>query len=197
MIRQISALSVVLVIIMGHTGMATTRRLERLGEIRGSSFLAIQSAITALRRGSPDLAQTTIEVVRDGDSQIVILDDQSVPSGPHGISALRLEPRAQLSAPDVVALRSRIAQTQLLDRIQGHNFRAIEVAMQEFRARYSPDLDDYNIKVLRKGESGDSLVVIILDKVRPRGSRGSVGEPGFEVELNSRDLRVLRANFIR
>ena len=86
-----------------------------------------------------------------------------------------------------------MGRIQMLDRIQGSSFLAIQAAMGIFQ-QHNPDLAQYKVEVV--GE-GDSVVVIFADKDRPDGTRGSVGKSGFEVELNAGDLRVLRSNFVR
>ncbi len=66
--------------------------------------------------------------------------------------------------------------------------KAIEVFQQK-----NPNVDSaqYKIEVIKKGES---VTVDFLPKDRPAGS---LGGPGFEVEMNEKDLTVLRSNFIR
>lgn len=84
-------------------------------------------------------------------------------------------------------------QIQFLDPLQDSSVRAIQVAKEVFQ-QHDPDLTQYNIEVVR---DGGSVVVIFAYKDRPAGTRGSVGKSGFEVELDARDLRVLRSNFVR
>jgi len=86
-----------------------------------------------------------------------------------------------------------MGRIHMLDRIQGSSFLATQAVVVVFQ-RHNPDLTQYKIEVVREGDSG---VVIFADKNRPEGTRGSVGKPGFEVELNAGDLRVLRSNFVR
>ena len=83
---------------------------------------------------------------------------------------------------------------KVLDTIQGSSYLAIQAAMGVFQ-RHNPDLALYKIEVVR---DGDPLVVIFTDKDRPSGARGNIGaRPGFEVEMDARDLHVRRSNFIR
>src|SRR5436189_44491 len=88
---------------------------------------------------------------------------------------------------------SNSSPIQVLDTIQGSSFLAIQTVMGIFQ-KHNPDLTHYKIEVVREG---NSEVVIFADKDRPEGTRGSVGKPGFEVELSAGDLRVLRSNFVR
>ena len=70
----------------------------------------------------------------------------------------------------------------------------IRAAEPEFQ-RKQLDLDKYNISVV---EQGNSVVVILSSPGSPKGARGSIGaHPGYEVEVNKRDLKVLRSNYVR
>lgn len=193
MIRMVSAVMVALVMIGGQIVMANSKQIQFLDTIHGSSFLAIQSAMEVLRRHNPDLSQFKIEVLYEGNSVVIILADKNEPTSSRGNLGVRLEPREELSAQDLRTLRSNMGQIQLLDRIQGSSFLAIQTAIMIFQL-HKPDLSQYNIEVVREG---DSVVVIFADKDRPTGTRGSIGKPGFEVELNAQDLRVLQSNFVR
>jgi len=173
--------------------MANSGQIQFLDMIQGSSFLAIQSAMEVLQRHNPDLAKYGIEVVREGNSVVVILADKDESANPREDFGVSLEPKMELSLKELSFLRSNMEQIQMLDQIQGSNFLAIQAATEVFQ-RYNPDLANYKIEVVREG---DSVVVIFADKDRPDGTRGSVGKPGFEVELNVQDLRVLRSNFVR
>jgi hypothetical protein len=94
----------------------------------------------------------------------------------------------------VVAAMASTGSIVTYDTILGSHFRAVEQAVKVFTSR-NLDLNFYKITVVREGSS---LVVIFTDKDAAMGGRGSPGtRPGFEVELDEKDLRVLRANFIR
>ena len=98
---------------------------------------------------------------------------------------------------DVIVLprSARARGAVVLDSIDARNARAIATAADVFKRHYNADLRDYNIEVVR---DGNSIVVIFLDKDREPGTRGSTGgRPGFEVELDARDFRVIRSNFLR
>ncbi len=91
-------------------------------------------------------------------------------------------------------LMSNTAQIQVLDTIQGTNFIAVQAALPTF-GRTGLDLASYRITVL--GE-GNSLIVTFTDKNGPAFGRGSPGiRPGYQVELDRNDLRVLQASFLR
>jgi hypothetical protein len=166
--------------------MATTGEIKVLDSILGSSFLASQAAMGVFQRHRPDIAQGSIEVLREGDSDFVVYTDRHRQLGVRAGTAVELDTR------DLKTLLSNTNRIKV-DTIQGSSFLAIGAAMEIFR-RYEPDLVKYRIEVVR---DGDSLVVIFTDKDRLPGTRGSIGLPGFEVAFDARDRRVLRSNFIR
>jgi hypothetical protein len=172
-----------------QAAMSDTDRVKVLDTIRGSSVLAIQSALEVLRLRSPDVARFQIRVGREDTSEVVIL------AGHGGDLGVRPASKAKLSARELAAIRSSPSRFAVLDTIDGSLFRAIQVARKAFFRRYKPDLTQYQIKVVRERSS---VVIIFADKDWQAGTRGmSAGRPGFEVELNASDLRVLRSSFIR
>lgn len=173
--------------------MPSSAQLKFLDTIQGCSFLSIQSAMEVLKHHNPDFERSKIEVIRKGNSAVVILADKNEPANTKKSLGVMLESKAELNAHDLSVLRSDEDQIQLLDKIQGSSFLPIRKAVEIFQ-RHNPDLTQYNIKVVREG---DSLVVLFSDKDRPAGIHGSIGKPGFEVELNARDLTVIRSNFVR
>lgn len=160
--------------------------IKVLDRIQGSSFLTSQVAMGALKRHTPDIAPNSIEVIRDGGSEFVVFTDKNRQLG------VRAGTEVVLNAHDLHVLLTNKDRIKV-DTIQGSSFQAIEAAMEVFK-RHSPDLVFYKIDVVREK---DSILVIFLDKDQQAGTRGSLGRPGFEVELNARDLRVLRSNFVR
>jgi hypothetical protein len=68
---------------------------------------------------------------------------------------------------------------------------AAEPVLQEKKI----DLDKYTISLL---EQADSVTVILKSGDSAPGGRGSTGkDPGFEVEISKKDLKVLRSNYVR
>ncbi len=193
MIRLVLTLIVTLVSIGGIKEMPNSARLKIIDTIQGSSFLSVQSAMEVLKHHNPDLAQSKIEVIRKGISIVVILVDKNEPENSKKSIGVMVDSNAELNARDLHVLRSDEEQSQLLDQIKGSSFPPTLKAFEIFRQR-NPDLTQYDIKVVSKR---DSLVVIFSDKDRPAGIRGSIGKPGFEVEMNARDLTVIRSNFVR
>ena len=173
--------------------MANSGPIQLLDSIQGSSFLAIQSVRDMLQRRNPDFSRSKFQVVRRMNAVVVVLDEQDAQGNSRGEFAVDVESRTELSAQEVRILVSNLSQRQLLDHVHGSNFLAIQAAMQVFQ-QHRPDLAKYRIEVIR---DGDDLAVLFADKDRPPGTRGSVGLPGFEVELDARDRTVIRSSFVR
>ena len=167
--------------------------MQLLDTIQGSIFLAILSTMGSFQYHNPDLAQSKIEVIREGNSVIILLADKNDFANTQNILGVRLESKEELNPQDISNLWSHRDKIQLMGRIQGSSFLFIKKAVEVFQ-QYNPDLTGYNIEVVREG---DSIGVIFADKDRPTGTLGSVGKSGFEVELNAQDLTVIRSNFVR
>jgi hypothetical protein len=88
---------------------------------------------------------------------------------------------------------SQSSQFQLLDPTLPDSVHAIRIASEVFR-EHKPNLDDYNVQIVR---DRDAVVVIFVSKQRPQGTRGVGAVPGFEVELDPHDLHVVRSHFVR
>ena len=142
---------------------------------------------------NPELAQSKIEVMREGNSMVVIFTSKNDPTNIQKTFGVRLEPKEELSTQELNILRSHMDQTQFLDEIQGSNFILIQKATEIFR-QYNIDLMFYNIEIVH---DNDSVIVIFTDKNRSTDTLGSVGKSGFEVKLNSQDLTVIRSHFVR
>lgn len=173
--------------------MANPRKIQLLDSIQGSSYLAILSALEVIEHYHLNLLQFEFKLVaKDNSITVVLIDKADAKATREGIG-INLESRKELSPPELSRLQSDTDSTQIIDQIQGSSFLAIQAATRVFQ-RYDPDLMDYKIEVVREG---NSVVIIFTDKDRLAHTRGSVGKPGFEVELNAQDLQVLRSNFIR
>lgn len=91
-------------------------------------------------------------------------------------------------------IMSDTAKLETIDTIRGKSYLAVQAAVRELQ-RKNLDVVGYKIQVLKEG---NSVFVIFLDQHQPEGTLGSVGaKPGFEVELDARDLSVRRSNFVR
>lgn len=83
---------------------------------------------------------------------------------------------------------------QPIDSIAGGSLRIIEAALPKFEER-GLKLDKYAVSVF---EQEDSFVVVFDDPQRPQGRRGSQADLiAFEVEVEKKGLRVIRANYVR
>jgi len=162
--------------------------------IQGSSFLAVQAAMKAAQRHHLDSLNCKILVMRDDVSVVVVFGESDRLDRAEGDLGVRQETDKELSPSELRALLSATGQVELLDTIQCSSVPPIEAALPVFQ-RYNPDLKRYRISVVREKES---IAVTFTDRGTQPGGRGHAGPMlGFEVELNARDLHVLRSNFIR
>jgi hypothetical protein len=163
--------------------------------IQGANFLAMQAGVAALHEHERDLPARKVIAARDGKSVVVLLADLSEPAGPRRSLGVRLDPNVELSSQEVQSLLADLEKLEVLDTLQGQNYLAAYTAALAFQRKREADLTQYQIKVVR--ERG-SLVVIFVDKDRKPGMRGGGGRiPGFEVNLDPKDLQVLKAHFLR
>jgi hypothetical protein len=92
------------------------------------------------------------------------------------------EPLAQSNPPRVIA------------EFTGASLKWIHVAEAEFQRRML-NLDNYTVRVV---ERDDSVVVSLSALDAVKGTRGSSGSyPAFEVEIDKKDLKVVRSNYVR
>jgi hypothetical protein len=89
---------------------------------------------------------------------------------------------------------NNIVYPEVLDVIRGKSFLAVQAAAQEL-ARRNLDIVGYRIQVIMT--EPNSVIVTFIDQNQPDTVLGSIGKPGFEVELDSRDLSVRRSNFVK
>lgn len=107
--------------------------------------------------------------------------------GVFAIVYILLHPYPEVSMTHVTSHRQ-------VETISGKAFAAIQAALPEI-ARYDLNVMDYNIKVISDGQR---LVVIFADPNISPGVKGSGGEqPGVEVLLDIRDLRIISSHLIR
>jgi hypothetical protein len=193
MTRHASAELVAIVMMGAQMVMANSGPIQFLDSIHGNSFLAIQSTMEVFQRRKLDLARSRFEVARTGDSLVVILTEQHGPGKTREKVGVSVETKMELSPQDLAAVISNTDRYLLVDHILGSNLVAVQTAVRVF-AQHQPDLRQYKIDVIR---DGDALAVLFADKDRPPGIHGSVGQAGFEVELNAQDMTVVRSNFVR
>ncbi|NTW89119.1 MAG: hypothetical protein HGB26_08435 [Desulfobulbaceae bacterium] len=93
----------------------------------------------------------------------------------------------------LVAL-SRMGFGQSEVTIRGDLFLVIESASKVFRA-HNPNIAGYNIVVM---DEGSTLTVLFLNRNRPKAVVGNPGPlPEFEVHFDAKDLKILKAHFVR
>ncbi len=165
-----------------------------LDTLQGSSYLAIESALKTLERWGLDLTNSTITVLREKESPVVVVEQTTPGTGAVERRGARVDPNVELTPAEMNRLTSAPVPAKVEDRIQGSSFPPIHVAAEVFRKKIS-DLSGYRIRLMREG---DSLVVAFTDKDAVPGARGGGGKRlGFEVEMNAGDLVVKRSNFLR
>jgi hypothetical protein len=84
-------------------------RIHLLDRIQGNSFVMIQAAMGIFQRHNPDLTDYKIEVVREGDSVVVIFADKDRPEGTRG-SIGKAGFEVELNAGDLRVLRSNFVR---------------------------------------------------------------------------------------
>jgi hypothetical protein len=174
--------------------MSKTGPIKVLETMQGSSYLTIESALKTLERWGLDVPNSTITVLRDKETPVVVVERMTPGTGAAERHGARVEPDVELTADEVNRLTSAPDPAKAQDKIQGSSLPAIRVAAEVFRKKI-PDLSGYRIALMSEG---DSRIVAFTDKDAPPGSRGGGGTRlGFEVEMNARDLVVRRSNFIR
>lgn len=174
--------------------MSKTGPIKILETMQGSSYLAIESALKTLERWGLDMPNSTITVLRDKETPVVVVERMSPGTGAAERHGARVDPNVELTAEEVNRLTSAPDPAKVQDKVQGSSLPAIRVAAEVFRKKI-PDLSGYRIALMSEG---DSLVVAFTDKDARPGARGSGGSRlGFEVEMSARDLAVRRSNFIR
>jgi hypothetical protein len=178
----------------GQHPMSNPSPLKVLDTVQGSSFLAIASVLQVFERHNLKLSQYKIFVVLEGElPTIVFRVKEGAGSSPRDFG-VRAGSNLQLSPPDLSFLLSKMEHLKVVDTMQGTSVPPIETAAAIFQQR-NTDIAQYKITLLSEGQSE---VVTFVDKGTKPGTRGGLGKhPGFEVEMNATDLRVLRSNFVR
>ena len=83
---------------------------------------------------------------------------------------------------------------RVIAEFNGASVKWIHAAEPEFQRRHL-NLDKYIVSVV---EEGDSVVVTLSAPDAVKGMRGSSGSyPAFVVEVSRKDMKVVRANYIR
>ena len=174
--------------------MSKTGPVKVLDTMQGTSYVAVESALRTLERWRLDLPSSTITVLRDKETPVVIVERMIPGTSAAERHGARVDPAVELTAAEMNRLTSAPDSAKLEDKIQGSSFPPIRVAVEVFRKKI-PDLSGHQITLMSEA---DSQVVSFTDKDAAPGARGGGGRRlGFEVEMNTRDLAVRRSNFIR
>lgn len=176
-------------------------QIAELDKCLGSNLLRIQTAIEVIEIPPLKLAHYKIIVVSEKDIDFVLFIDKSERVNTRenlGVQYVLKDKKKsghKIPPDQIRTLLTKMDQLKTLDILEGSNLLAIRAAIPVFLKSKKVKLTEYKIDVVR---DGDSTIVIFVDKDRKRGVRGhNVNRPGFEVELNPKDLKVLRSNFLR
>ena len=90
--------------------MANMSQITVLDTIQGSSVLVIQATMEVLQRHNLDLTQYKIDVVREGNSVVVIFTDKDRQVGTRGNLSARPGFEVELNAHDLHVLRSNFVR---------------------------------------------------------------------------------------
>ena len=92
------------------------------------------------------------------------------------------------------ALMAQSVPPKVTAEFPGASLKWINIAEAEFQ-RKKLDVDKYTVSVV---EQDDSVTVALTSSDSVQGARGSTGSyPGFVVEINKKDMKVVRSNYIR
>jgi hypothetical protein len=87
-----------------------------------------------------------------------------------------------------------IQPLRVVAEFPGSYMKWIRAAEPEFQ-RKQLDLDNYNISVV---DQESSVVIVLTSSDASKEGRGSTGtHPGYEVEVNKKDQKVARSNYVR
>lgn len=174
---------------MAQTTASTSNQIRDEDKLRGSSFLAIQSALPVFQAHGLNPAQYRVVVSGAGHSAVTVFVEKESQARSVGVRQGQ-----ELSPADLSAAMSQLDPAQPRDAIQATSIAPVAVAVGALR-RFNPDLNHYLITLARDKES---MFVIFTDADAPVGGFGSSGKrPGYEVQLNAQNLTVVRSNLIR
>ena len=190
--RRLFATAASVVLLEGFSAMAESAPIRSLEKISGRGFQAIQSVIDLLQRRRPELYDDRLDVLQAGQQEVVLLTPPPTPIGGRPIGAL-VQPPRDLTGDEMQLLLSRLGQMQSLGSLEARHYPVLQRGVTVFAQR-GLDLGAYQIQLVSEGAT---LAVLFADRTREPGTKGSTGQPGFEVVFDAADLSVLRANFVR
>lgn len=180
---------------LSHPGqsMSTPIQLRVADTLQGETYPLLEEALAVLERAGGDARHYAVSLVDDAEP-VVVFRARDPHEGVRTPVAVRRHAGTELPADELRAVLARADRHKELPLLDGANLLAVRAAVVAFRQRL-PELDPYRITVLR---AADTISVLFTDKTAELRGRGSPGKrPGFEVQLDARDLRVLRSNFMR
>lgn len=181
------------ILIVESSSMATSAPLQTLALVSADSFQAIRDALTLVPNSNAALSQLRADVVQAGANRVVLLSPQSAMDGSAAEVGVHVDAKRVLLPSELNLVLQHLAQTQLLGSLLCRHFFAIDQAMRWVQQERD-DLSGYKIELVREGPA---LIVLFSAQQREVGTRGSLGLPGFEVEIEPDTLRVVRANRVR
>jgi len=174
---------------MAQTTASNPNQIRDEDKLRGSSFLAIQSAMPVFQTHGLNPAQYRAVVTGAGASAVTVFVEKESQARSVGVRQGQ-----EMSPADLSAAMAQAAPTEPRDAIQATSIAPVATAVEALR-RFKIDLNLYLITLAREKAS---LFVIFTDKDAPPGGFGASGKrPGYEVELNAQNLSVVRSNLIR
>lgn len=174
---------------MSHAG-----PIKVLSQIRGATYLRIESAVKKVGEAQlGHLQDYEVVFATDGDSTAMVFVHR--PDDVAFFGVLQSSKGEKIvDSSEVGPLLARLQDAKNVERIQGQHIRALQVAVSELR-KQDLDVAGYRCQLV---QDGSTWAVVFRDKDLDPGIRGGrAGRPGYEVELDPGDLKILRANFVR
>ena len=171
--------------------MNSSAAIKSLDSINGADFAAIRDSLPTFKGHDLRLEKCAISLISGESETVIVYLDKKARESDQKPIGVRLQPEAELSVEET---RRILSQFKPRAHLQGSSLAPILEAARVFESR-GFDLSPYKIELIREKMS---YTVIFVDKDGEGGGLGAPGSrPGFEVELDTRDLRVIRSNFIR
>lgn len=166
-------------------------------EWTGIQILMLRDAAKAFRTNKLDLGSHVLEIVGQPPTTFYLLYSGGSFSKAATRHAGLKGTGALLNREEIGHLAIRSSTFDRLARITVRNLDAVERALEKMHSSLENpiDLNEYRVYL---EQDGKRTTITFLARDHKQGSRGDTGTvPGFEVELNSESLLVLRSNFIR
>lgn len=170
-------------------------KIVKVDDCSGANFLDIAEAIDVLANTELEIQHYDVFVVTENGVPIVLFRPDAKSDGSLIHLGVQPEMRVILDSDQVAEMFLELEQMKVNAKLSGRSVALIQKALPIFLAKVEIDIRDYQITVAKLD---DAEVVIFNDKDRSPTARGhNPGRPGFEVELESKDLAVRKAHFLR